>query len=47
MEINSLVDLNTLRSAPRLSNTQKKTFRRARDKHSKFRLDDNWNYGIS
>ena len=30
MEINSLVDLNSLRSAPQLSNTQKKTFRRAR-----------------
>ena len=45
MGINKLVDLNNLRTAPQLSNRQKKTFGGTRNKYIKCRLDNNRNNG--
>ena len=46
MEINKLIDLNNLRTAPQLSNSQeKKTFRGTRSKYFSCRLDNNRHNG--
>ena len=46
MELNKLVDLNNLRTAPQLSNWQeKKTFGGTRSKYFKRRLDNNRHNG--
>ena len=45
MEINKLVDLNNLRTAPQLSNSQKKTFRGTTSKNFQCRLDNNRHNG--